>query len=144
MVRYFLYFRSGYRCSRHAFFIGDWECVCVVYGMKVGCCQPPKPLNLAKTMASVFWDVQGVVLCEFLPKGETINANRYTETLEKLKCKIRFGRNHRRRLQVKKIILQHDNATPPHTARTTKACLERFGWDVLDYSPPPQPRPHTI
>ncbi len=38
---------------------------------------------------------------------------------------------------MKKIILQHDNATP-HKARTTKAWLERLGWDVLDhplYSP---------
>ncbi len=64
-----------------------------------------KTISAKKTMASVSWDVQGVVLCEFLSNGETINANRYIETLEKLKCKIRFGRNRRGRLQVKKIIL---------------------------------------
>lgn len=93
-----------------------------------------KTISAKKTMASVFWDVQGVVLCEFLPKGETINANRYIETLEKLKGKIRFGRKRRGRIQAKKIILQHDNATP-HTARTTKAWLERSGWDVLDHPP---------
>ncbi len=50
-----------------------------------------KTISAKKTMASVFWDVQGVILCKFLLKGETINANQYIETLEKLKCKFRFG-----------------------------------------------------
>ncbi len=93
-----------------------------------------KTISAKKTMASVFSDIRGVVLCEFLPKGETINANRYIETLEKLKCKIRFDQNRRGRLHVKKIILQHDNTTP-HTAHMTKAWLERSGWDFLDHPP---------
>ncbi len=39
-------------------------------------------ISAKKTMASVFWDVQGIILCEFLPKGETINANRYIDVGE--------------------------------------------------------------
>lgn len=82
-------------------------------------------------MASVFWDVQGIVLCEFLPKCETINADRYIGTLEKLKSKIRFGRKRQGRLQAKTIILQQDNATS-HTARQTKSLLKRSSWHVLE------------
>ena len=39
-------------------------------------------------MATVFWDSQGVILVDFLPKGETINSEVYIETLRKLKGKI--------------------------------------------------------
>ena len=35
-----------------------------------------------------FLDSQGVILVDFLPKGETINSEVYIETLRKLKAKI--------------------------------------------------------
>ena len=44
--------------------------------------------SAGKIMASVFWDSQGVILVDFLPKGETINSEVYIETLRKLKAKI--------------------------------------------------------
>ena len=47
----------------------------------------PKSL-LAKLLTIVFLDSQGVVLVDFLPKGETINSEVYIETLRKLKAKI--------------------------------------------------------
>ncbi|GFT70603.1 hypothetical protein TNCV_1060051 [Trichonephila clavipes] len=37
-------------------------------------------------MASIFWDRKGVLLCEFMPRGTTINADRYCETLNKLRA----------------------------------------------------------
>jgi len=43
-------------------------------------------------MTIVFWDAQGILLIQFLLKYETINADRYIETLKKLKEKIRFKR----------------------------------------------------
>jgi hypothetical protein len=48
----------------------------------------PKPrkfkqtLSAGKEMASVFWDRKGLLLCEFMPAGTTINASRYCETLK--------------------------------------------------------------
>ena len=39
-----------------------------------------------KIMATVFWDSQGVILVDSLPKGETINSEVYIETLRKLKA----------------------------------------------------------
>ncbi|KAJ4439540.1 hypothetical protein ANN_07664 [Periplaneta americana] len=52
---------------------------------------PKKPrkfkytLSTQKVMATVFWDRKGVLLLDFMPKGTTINANRYCETLRKLR-----------------------------------------------------------
>jgi hypothetical protein len=37
-----------------------------------------------RTMAIVFWDCEGLLLCEFLPPKTTINSDKYCETLEKL------------------------------------------------------------
>ncbi|GFV62708.1 histone-lysine N-methyltransferase SETMAR [Trichonephila clavipes] len=37
-------------------------------------------LSAGKIMASIFWDRKGVLLCEFMPRGTTINADRYCET----------------------------------------------------------------
>ncbi|GFR81434.1 histone-lysine N-methyltransferase SETMAR [Elysia marginata] len=36
-------------------------------------------------MATVFWDSQEMTLLAFLPKGESVNADRYCETLDRLR-----------------------------------------------------------
>lgn len=86
-------------------------------------------ISAKKIMASVFWDHKGIILIEFLPQGETINASRYCETLKKLRRAIQ---NKRRGLLQKGVCLLHDNARP-HTANATKQLLESFGWDVLNH-----------
>ena len=56
----------------------------------------------------VFWDAEGLILAEFLERGQTITAARYVQTLHKLRRALhdkRPGRN---------IIILHDNARPPH------------------------------
>nr|CAH7765296.1 unnamed protein product [Callosobruchus chinensis] len=58
----------------------------------------PKPkkfkatLSAGKVMATVFWDRHGVLLVDFMPRGTTINAARYCETLEKLRRAIKNKR----------------------------------------------------
>src|SRR6266496_2694956 len=96
----------------------------------------PKKFKLlpsdGKVMITVFWDIQGVLLLDFLPKGETINSARYQETLKKLKCSIR-----RKGPSLQEVILHHDNARP-HTAQATTAAIAVKGWSVLlhpAYSP---------
>lgn len=88
-------------------------------------------ISAKKIMASVFWDRKGIILVEFLPQGETINAQRYCETLKKLKRSIQ---NKRRGMLTRGVCLLHDNARP-HTALATKALLDSFGWDVLNHPP---------
>jgi hypothetical protein len=36
-----------------------------------------------KTMATVPWDCEGLLLCEFLPPKTTINSDKYCKTLKK-------------------------------------------------------------
>ncbi|KAJ4425701.1 hypothetical protein ANN_27897 [Periplaneta americana] len=42
-------------------------------------------LSVRKVMCTVFWDRKGILLIDFLPRGETVNADRYCETLRKLR-----------------------------------------------------------
>jgi hypothetical protein len=41
-------------------------------------------------LASVFWDKDGILLVDFLEKGETITAKYYTALLDKLKQQLVF------------------------------------------------------
>ncbi len=65
--------------------------------------------------ALILVHTKGIIPLEFLPEGETMNANRYIETLEKLRDRIQFGLKWRGRFYVQTVRLLHDNATP-HTA----------------------------
>ncbi|GFT10972.1 mariner Mos1 transposase [Trichonephila clavipes] len=78
-----------------------------------------------------FWDRKGVLLCEFMPRGTTINADRYCETLNKLRRAIQ---NKRREMLTKGVRFHHDNARP-HTANRTTALVERFGWEMVSHPP---------
>ncbi|CAF4888914.1 unnamed protein product [Pieris macdunnoughi] len=87
--------------------------------------------SAGKVMATVFWDRKGVLLIDFMPRGATINADRYCETLRKLRRAIQ---NKRRVMLTKGVRLHHDNARP-HVANKTTSIITEFGWDVLDHPP---------
>ncbi|GFU72922.1 mariner Mos1 transposase [Trichonephila clavipes] len=85
-------------------------------------------------MVTVFWDVQGFLLIEFMTRGTPINSEVYSRTLKKLKRTIQ---NKRRGLLSSGVVLLHDHARP-HTAVRTREVLRKFKWDVfqhLSYSP---------
>ena len=44
--------------------------------------------STAKVMGTVFWDAEGLILAEFLERGQTIIAARYVQTLHKLVFKL--------------------------------------------------------
>ena len=41
--------------------------------------------SAGKVLASIFWDKDGVLLIEYLPKGQTINADYYSSLLVQMK-----------------------------------------------------------
>lgn len=84
-----------------------------------------------KVMATVFWYRKGVLLVDFMPRGTTINAIAYCETLTKLRRAIQ---NRRRGMLTKGVSLLHDNARP-HVANSTKDLLNKFGWDTVTHPP---------
>lgn len=88
-------------------------------------------ISARKIMCTVFWDRKGLLLVDFLPRGETINSERYCGTLQKLRRAIQ---NKRRGMLSKGIILLHDNARP-HAANRTQALIRSFGWEQLDHPP---------
>jgi hypothetical protein len=65
-----------------------------------------------KIMATDFWDCEGVILIDVLPRGQKINWDVYVETLKKLKNRFRRFRPHK---DVTKVLLHRDNARP-HTS----------------------------
>lgn len=88
----------------------------------------PRPNQHApKAMLIIFWDRTGPVHWDLLPAGQTINAERYCEHLDR--CNQAIPRRRRRN-----IILLQDNARP-HIARLTQSKLRELGWEWLDHPP---------
>lgn len=87
--------------------------------------------SAGKVFATVFFDHEGVLLCDFLSKGTTMNALRYVEVLEKLRYNIR---NRRRGKLSQGLFLLHDNA-PAHTAKMVKAAIQPTGLAELNHPP---------
>jgi hypothetical protein len=74
-----------------------------------------KTTCVCKVMATVFWDMKGLLLVDFIHKNETIHAGRYIQTLQEVRQAI-----HRKRVGTltRGVKLLHDNAAP-HTAGKT-------------------------
>ncbi|KAG8189987.1 hypothetical protein JTE90_001444 [Oedothorax gibbosus] len=98
----------------------------------------PRKVKFKQTISAhkitVYWDRKRVLLVDFLPRNETINAAAYCETLNNMRRSIQ---NKRRGKLSKGIVLLHDNARP-HVANRTKYLITSFKWETLDlpqYSP---------
>lgn len=63
-------------------------------------------------MASVFWDVRGIIFIDYPQKGKTINGEYYVNLLQRLSDEIKKKRPH---LAKKKVLFHQDNA-PVHTS----------------------------
>ncbi len=89
-----------------------------------------------KVMVTVFFDVRGVVMCEFKPPGESITAETYCHTLGVLKERIRHKRADlwTPHIEEQSFILHHDN-TPPHTAVPTLAFIGSSNINMLAHPP---------
>ncbi|GFW10842.1 histone-lysine N-methyltransferase SETMAR [Trichonephila clavipes] len=92
---------------------------------------PKHILTPRKIMCTVFWDSKSILLIDFLPRDQTINAAVYCETLRILRGAIQ---NKRRGFLSIGVVFLHDNARP-HTANVTKTLLREFDWDVFDHPP---------
>ena len=75
-------------------------------------------------------DVKGVILCHFVPHGETVNALYYVAYLQnKLRRRAR-----RKRPQLQNMIILHDNATL-QKAICVRDLLLLWRWEVLEHPP---------
>ena len=87
--------------------------------------------SAGKFLASIFWVQDGLLLIDYLPKGQIINAENYSSLLVQLKdiLKDKF-----RGKFTKFILFLHDNA-PAHTALATQKKLAYVGFQCLDHPP---------
>jgi transposase len=83
-----------------------------------------------KVILTVFIDIDGPLLLEWMPGDATINAQHYCDTLQNLRRAIK----HKRPQKLSRVLMLHDNARP-HAAHATLDTLHRFGWGVLDHPP---------
>ena len=92
-------------------------------GGKVAHPAPPKNFRVQKSagkvFASIFWDQDGILLINYLPKDQTINAEYYSSLLLQLK-EILKGKRHGN--FTKPVLFLHYNA-PGHRALATQTNL---------------------
>jgi len=96
----------------------------------------PRPKNSEckirwKVLASIFWDQDGILLIDYLPKDQTINAEYYSSLLLQLKDILK---DKRRGKVAKGVLFLHDNA-PAHRALETHKKLAYLGFQCLDHPP---------
>lgn len=91
-------------------------------------------LTAQKHLATIFWDVKGILLCDVLPRGKNINAELYCTQLDKLVDAIRQKRHRLPGNSFENFHFLQDNARP-HTARLTQDKLAEIGFTVLPHPP---------
>ena len=89
--------------------------------------------SAGKFLASTFWDQDAILLIDYLPKGQTINAEYYSSLLVQVKAILK---EKRRREVTKGVLFLHDNA-PAHRALSTQKRLAYLGFQCLDHPPYP-------
>ena len=76
-------------------------------------------------MASVFWDSEGILFIDYLPKGQTITGSYYANLIPKLREAIK------EKLGV--LFLQYN--APPHRSEVALTAIRSAGFEVLDHPP---------
>jgi len=87
--------------------------------------------SAGKVLALIFWDQNGILLSDYLPKGQTINAEYYSSLLVQLKDILK---DTRRGKVTKGVLFLHDNALA-HRALPTQKKLTYLGFQCLDHPP---------
>ena len=89
--------------------------------------------SAGKVLASIFWDQEGILFIDYLPKGQTINAEYFSSLLVHLKDILKEKRPSRGKV-AKGALFLHGNA-PSHRALATQKKLAHLGFQCLDHPP---------
>jgi len=84
--------------------------------------------SAGKVLASIFWDQDGILLIDYLPKGQTINAEYYSFLVVQLKDILK---GKRRWKFTKFVLFLHNNALAQRALATQKK-LAYLGFQFLD------------
>jgi len=86
---------------------------------------------LEKFLDSIFWDQDDILLIDYFPKGQSINAEYYSSLLAQLKD---ISKEKRSGKVTKGVLFLHDNV-PAHWAIATQKKLAYLGFQCLDRPP---------
>jgi len=93
---------------------------------------PPQKFRVQKSagkvLFSIFWDEDGILLIDYLPKGQTINVEYYSSLLQ-LKDILKENRLGK---DTKGVLFFHDNA-PAHRALAAQKKVAYLGFQCLDH-----------
>jgi len=87
--------------------------------------------SAGKFLASIFWDQDGVLLIDYLPKSQTINTEYYLSLLVQLKDIFKEKRHGK---VTKVVLFLHDNV-PAHRLLAIQKKLAYLGFQCLDHPP---------
>ena len=87
--------------------------------------------STGKVLALIFWDQDGILLIDYLPKGQTINAEYYSSLLVQMKDILKEKCHGK---VTKGVLYLHDNASA-HWALATQKKLAYLGFQCLDHPP---------
>jgi histone-lysine N-methyltransferase SETMAR len=96
--------------------------------------RPRQQKAASKVMLTIFWDCQGVLLTDYLPRGQSVTSAYYGTLIERLRAAIL---QKRRGKITRGILLLHDNA-PVHKGAVAQAAIRAAGFHELchpTYSP---------
>ena len=86
--------------------------------------------SAGKVLALIFWDQDDILLIDYLPKSQTINAEYYSSLLVQMD----ILKEKRHGKVTKGVLFLHDNA-PAHRALATQKKLAYLGFHCLDQPP---------
>ena len=93
----------------------------------------PKEFRVQKSagevLASIFWDQDGILLIDYLPKGQTINAEYHLPLLVQLKDILKDKLHGK----VTKSVLFLQDSAPAHWALATQKTVAYLGFQCLDH-----------
>ena len=94
-------------------------------------CRPRAKSSAGKIMLTVFWDVHGVLLVDFLAHKQTITGAYYANLLKKLRDAVKQKRRGKLR---RGVLLLHDNA-PVHKSHVAQGAVRECGFRELNHPP---------
>jgi len=87
--------------------------------------------SAGKVLISIFWDEDGILLSDYLPKGQTINVQYYSSLLVQMKDILK---EKLRGKVTEWVLFLHDNASA-HRALATQKKLSYLGFQCLHHPP---------
>jgi [histone H3]-lysine36 N-dimethyltransferase SETMAR len=87
--------------------------------------------SAGKVMVTVFWDTEGILLLDYLQKGQTITGTYYANLLMRLRDVLKI----KRRGKLSRGVLFHQDNAPSHTSSVAMATIHDCGFQLLQHPP---------